>query len=496
MGLSAALNSASSGLSTTQTSLDLVARNIANVDTPGYTRKSLQRVPISVNGQTTGVRTLEISRAVDSLLLGQVRTGLSAQGRTGAVADLLTRLDQMFGTPGAQGSLDATYNKFVDALRGLSDSPELTASRTSVLINSELLANQLNSLSAQIQDLRQDAENGIAQATDQLNTLLRQVGDVNDRLSLQQNNPDGAAGLLDERDRLVNQISQLLDVNIQTTKSGAITLTTGSGNVLVDTGFVRNLVFDANASITPASSYNNDATKRSVGTLSLDTGGGSLIDLFQANGVVSGKIGGLREVRDNALVAAQAQLDELASALASAVSTRDVGGTAVTSGAQAGFDIDVTALQAGNSIEFKYIENGTPKTVSLVRVDDASVLPLGNDATPRTDDTVIGIDFSGGLAAAAAAIDTALGAGITVTTPGANTLRFLDDGAAATTSITSTKAIVTGTALAGEGLGLAMFTDGTGGSAYTGSFDGLGQKLGFAGRITLNGAVKGDETSL
>lgn len=497
MGLTAALNAASSGLSTTQTSLDLVARNIANVDTPGYTRKGVQRVPISVNGQTTGVRTLEISRAVDNLLLGQVRTSLSAQGRTGAVADLLSRLDQLFGTPGAQGSLDATYNNFVDALRGLADSPELTSARTSVLINSELLANQLNSLSAQIQDLRQDAENGIAQATDQLNSLLRQVGDVNDRLSLQQNNPDGAAGLLDERDRLVNQISQLLDVNIQTTQSGGVTLTTGSGNVLVDTGFVRTLVFDANASITPASSYNNDATKRTVGTLSLDTGGGSLIDLFQANGVVSGKIGGLREVRDNALVAAQAQLDELASALASAVSTRDVGGTAVTSGAQAGFDIDVTALQAGNSIEFKYVENGTPKTVSLVRVDDASVLPLGDDATPRTDDTVIGIDFSGGLTAAAAAINTALGAGITVSTPGANTLRFLDDGGGgATTSITSTKAIVTGTALADEGLGLAMFTDGPGGTAYTGSLDGVGQKLGFAGRITLNGAVKGDETSL
>lgn len=497
MGLSGALSAANSGLLATQNSLDLVARNIANTDTPGYTRKSVTQIPIAVNGQTTGVRTGEITRAVDALLLGQVRTGLSAQGRTGAVADLLSRLDQLFGTPGAAGALDATYNKFVDALRDLADSPELTSARTNVLSTSENFAKQLNSLSAEIQNLRQEAENGLSQATDAVNKLLTQLGDVNERLRTEQNNPQGAAGLLDERDRLLNEISQFLDVGVREAPSGAVNLTTSSGNLLVDAGFVNKLVFDASASISPSSVYSNDPTKRTVGTLSLDTGGGFLVDLFQANGVRSGKIAGLREVRDVALVEAQAQLDELASALASTLSARDINGTAVTAGAQAGFDLDVTALKAGNTIEFKYVEGGTPKTVTLIRVDDPSVLPLGNDATPRTDDTVIGVDFSGGIAAAAAAISTALGAGVTVTSPSANTLRFLDDGGgAATTTITSAIATVTSTALADEGKGLALFTDGSGGAAYTGSFDGAGQKLGFAGRITINPTVKGSETSL
>ncbi|MHA1523036.1 MAG: flagellar hook-associated protein FlgK [Alphaproteobacteria bacterium] len=497
MGLSGALFAANSGLSATSASLDLVARNIANADTPGYTRKSFEQVPVAVAGQTTGVRTSQITRAVDNLLLGQVRTGLSAQGRTGALSGLLSQLDQLFGAPGAAGSLDATYNNFVDALRDLADSPEQSSSRINVLASSDNLAKQLNTLSAGIQELRQEAENGIDQAVNTVNKLLTQLGSVNERLRTQHNNPQGSAGLLDERDRLLNDISQYLDIGVRETASGAVNVSTSSGNLLVDAGFVFKLSFDANASITSSSAYDSDPTKRTLGTLSLDTGGGALVDLFQTNGVKSGIIGGLREVRDSALVEAQAQLDELAAALASTLSARDITGTAVTAGAQLGFDLDVTALKAGNTIEFKYVEGGTAKTVTLIRVDDASILPLSDDATPRTDDTVIGVDFSGGIAAAAAAISTALGAGVTVTSPSGNTLRFLDDtGGAATTTITSAIATVTGTALADEGTGLALFTDGIGGAAFTNSLDGPGQKLGFAGRITLNPLVEGSETSL
>ena len=103
----------------------------------------------------------------------------------------------------------------------------------------------------------------------------------------------------------------------------------------------------------------------------------------------------------------------MAHGLALSLSNSDVQGTAATVGAATGFDVDVAGLQPGNpvSVTFTTTPPGTTQTVTIIRVDDASQLPLSNDVTTDPNDTVIGIDFSGGTAAAATAIDTALGTG-------------------------------------------------------------------------------------
>ena len=109
--------------------------------------------------------------------------------------------------------------------------------------------------------------------------------------------------------------------------------------------------------------------------------------MIGANMFGSGKIAALIEMRDHVLVDAQAQLDQIASAMSRALSDRTTDGTAVTSGSQSGFDVDIGALQSGNTINLTYTDNltNTQRTVTLVRVDDPSVLPLPDDRDAESE---------------------------------------------------------------------------------------------------------------
>ncbi|MCC2113789.1 MAG: flagellar hook-associated protein FlgK, partial [Hyphomicrobiales bacterium] len=139
----------------------------------------------------------------------------------------------------------------------------------------------------------------------------------------------------------------------------------------------------------------------------------------------------------------------------------------------------------------------TQHTVTFIAVNDPASLPLDDGATADPNDTVYGIDFSGGMAAAAAQIGAALGAGFTVSNPAGTTLRILDDGAANTTDVDGLSTSVTQTSLTAGVPELPFFVDrGTYSQYYTGSFDGGSQKLGFAQRITVNSNLVADPSRL
>src|SRR5260221_10864451 len=142
---------------------------------------------------------------------------------------------------------------------------------------------------------------------------------------------------------------------------------------------------------------------------------------------------------------AQGQFDEVANALVLSVSNRTISGTAVTSGAQSGFDLDLSVLKTGNSISLAYTDNttSTPHKVTIVRVDDPSTLPLKNSLTADPNDQVIGIDFSGGMASVATQLNTALGSANLSFSASGSTLRVLDDGAPNLSDVNSFDASVT-----------------------------------------------------
>lgn len=195
---------------------------------------------------------------------------------------------------------------------------------------------------------------------------------------------------------------------------------------------------------------------------------------------------------------AQTQLDALAAGMASALSDKTTAGTAATSGLQNGFDIDIGGMSAGNKITINYTDSltQTPRTISLIRVDDTAALPLSNDATVTPNDKVVGINFAGGMSSVMAQITAALGGtGMVASNPSGNTLEVLDDGAGNIVDVTSVSTTKTATSLQGGSAALPFFTDGT--QPYTGAISVLGsQSIGLAARININAALLADPSKL
>ena len=182
MGLSSILNIATSGLGITQASLDVVARNIANSDTPGYSAKTLAQENIISGNLSLGVRELDVRRTVDQFIQAQLRLESAALGDVEVRNDFLTQIDQLFGSPGGPNGLDTILNQFVQSLQELTASSDNFSVRAQVVSDAQLMAQQLRQLSADVQVMRQLAEDSLAVAIDEVNEALSQLETINQTL--------------------------------------------------------------------------------------------------------------------------------------------------------------------------------------------------------------------------------------------------------------------------------------------------------------------------
>lgn len=497
MGLTNILKTSNSGLSVTQASIDVVARNIANAGTDGYTRKVASQDNVVSGAQGLGARISGISREVNQYVQQQLFIEDSRLSYSQEISNYLNQIDNLFGAPGAANALDTRVNEFTQSLQDLSTQPESQAARLAAVNQAEALAGQLRNLTDGVQSLRQLTEDSLAEGINELNNLLQGLEEINGQIATASAAGVEIADLKDQRDLLINRVSEYLEVDVSETPVGTAVLYSKSGNVLVDNEAVQ-FTFDQNGSVNANALYSTDDAERGVGTVTLSGSNDYELDLIE-NGILdTGRLGALLELRDNILPQTQQQLDDLAHGLALSLSSNTVSGTAATVGAATGFDLDISDLQRGNVISLEYTDNTGPTThnISIVRVDDPSVLPLDNSVTSNPNDTVIGVDFSAGEAAVAAALDAALGANITVSLPSAGTLRIVDDGATNNTDINALSATVTATSVQDQGLGFPLFIDTGNNQPYTGAVDGGYQKTGFAGRIVVNGAIKSDPTLL
>ncbi len=494
MSLSQALSTSTAGLRTTQAALALVAANVANAETPGYVRKTLVQTTTAAGANGVSVRVGAINRELDVYLQRQLRTEAAGGSYATLRADFYSRLQQIYGEPGADATLETAFNKFTASIQTLASSPEAASARSSVISAAQVLAQQLNSMSSGIQALRSDAELGLSDAVSRANNAMSQIAAINRQLALNSSPDAASATLLDQRDAYIDELSQLMDVRVITSGNNQVNVFTNSGIQLVGTE-ASQLAFDAQGTMMPSSQWTGDPSTRSVGTITLVTATGGRLDLLQAGAVRSGEIAAYVEMRDHVLVEAQAQLDELAAAMSSALSDATVPGSAVTSGAQQGFDVDTAGLLPGNRINLSYTDTLTGKQhrVSILRVDDPSALPLSNDATADAGDEVIGVDFSGGLASVAAQLNARFNGRVNVSASG-STLTFLDDGAANNSTIDAASATVTRTGFA-SGAELPLFTDAS--AAYSGAITSNGSQVtGLAGRIAVNGQILADPSKL
>ena len=148
MSLSQALSSAVAGLRTAQAGLALVSSNVANAGTPGYVRKVVSQVATIAGGDAVGVRVDSINRQLDQYVQRQLRVESSGASYADLRAKFYDRLQGIYGAPGSDATLDATFNKFTASLQTLSTSPDSASARNGVLNAAQVLTQQLNGGSA------------------------------------------------------------------------------------------------------------------------------------------------------------------------------------------------------------------------------------------------------------------------------------------------------------------------------------------------------------
>ncbi len=484
MSLTSSLNVAFSGLRAAQAGMDVVAQNVANSGTVGYTRRSLDTEQLVAGGQTIGVDIQGTSRTLNTLIQRQLRLEQAGAAYTSVRSSAHASLDQLFDKPGGAGALPALVDTFTTKLRALANNPSSGVAQAEVVSAATDLAGSLNDLSGQVQSLRQDAETALGSAVSKADGLLQQIAVLNGKIV-----GDKSAALADQRDALVDQLSTLVDVKVTALPSGSTTIATTGGLQLVDGTRATRLAFDAHP-ISPESVNDPDPAKRSVGTITATDAGGQKRDVIAAGLIRSGEIAAQIELRDIVLPQAQTQLDELAAGLAASLSDRPVAGTAATSGAASGFDLDLSGLSAGNPLTVSVRDaGGQERTLTFVKATS----PAGVAAAQAAGK--VAVDLSGGLASAVSTIAAALGSSYAVSNPAGSTLRVLNDGA--TTAVTGLSASATQTGFATGAPELPLFVDdGRAGAVFSGSFEGGSQRVGFAGRIAINPAVTNDRTTL
>ena len=497
MSLGSALANAMSGLRANQAALSVVSSNIANAQTPGYVAQSINQVEVTTGDTGSSVMVTGVNRQLNQFVQTQLRTEMSGGAYADQMASVLTQLQTAYGTPGNAGSLETAYSNFTTGLQSLSTTSGSSSSQISTVTAAQALAQQLNATTQGIQTLRTNAEQDINISVGQANAAMTQIAKINTQLQGMNATDPTAATLMDQRDMAIDQLSQLMDVRVSNNGNNQTSVYTSNGVELVGAQ-ASTMSFNSQGTLNANSQWTSNPATSSAGTITVKLANGASIDMIATNSIKSGQIAADLTLRDKTLVQAQAQVDQMAATMASALSDKTTAGTAAPAALapQAGFDLGVSNVLPGNTINLTYTDSATntKHNVTIVRVDDPTALPLSNTGGNPNNPT-IGINFSGGMASVVSQLNSALGAAnLQFSNPSGSTLRVVDSGTNAAT-VNAASVTTTVSSLASGSPQLPVFTDGN--LLYTGTITGTAsQQTGLAGRITVNSALLADPSKL
>lgn len=312
--ISSALSLISGALDADQAALSIVANNVANANTSGYTRQIPQfqeNVPVLIHGIAYGSGVTETgpASARDTVLeqrLAQQQQLASASGSRLTALNSVQALFTPAGNTSVTGDIGTDLSVFFDSFASLESSPTDNALRQQVLSSASTLAGDISnaaaSLSAQHSALDQEAA-GVAS---QVNALTGAIASLNKEIQSVGANGDASA-LQDERQQDLSQLSTLVGINQVTTENNGLSITTTSGQLLVSEGTSISL---STGTVSGQTHFYLGSTDVTSG---LTSGGGSL--------------GGYLTARDQDIPSTLASLDQLAYSISTQVNAANNAGT-------------------------------------------------------------------------------------------------------------------------------------------------------------------------
>ncbi|MEO5369274.1 MAG: flagellar hook-associated protein FlgK [Magnetococcus sp. DMHC-1] len=288
MAISNILNSSKLGLFANQGALKVVSHNIANANTPGYSRQviALEANPKSAHGREAGgegVQISEVNRKVDDLVDRRLRLSAGENGRLEARDRFLTQIENVFNEMNGEG-FASRLEKFFDAVDNAADNPANTVARAQVVSDAQSLTLQANKMHKNLSEMALPIDKEINVVLEDLNSQLKNFRDINLQVIQAKGAGTDPLDLLDQRQQMLDKLSGMIDVQVLEGANGGMMLQTGSGQLLVDDQYVTQL------------SRNNQRTATGFDGISID---GKPFDYSAQIG--GGALKGLLEIRDQVL---------------------------------------------------------------------------------------------------------------------------------------------------------------------------------------------------
>ncbi len=383
MGLSSAMQIGRSALSASQLAIQVSGNNMANAATPGYSRQAIalsptqgQRFANSFIGR--GVQVEGIYRRIDVALQNRLWGGLSDEAAANASMQILSQVESTLGEL-SDGDLSSEMTRFFNAWSELANSPGTPGNRALVVQQGRGLASYMQRLRTDLVNVRRQIDRDVDTAVVRADQLLEEIAGVNTAIATAEAGTAEANGLRDQRDSLISELSQLVDVTSIEQPSGAVNVMIGSQPVII-LGESRGIELD----------------RESTGddfTLTIRTkDNGSALD------VDSGRVGALLNERETAVNGILDQLDALAGQLIfqvnrihsagyAGVPLTSVTGTTTVDPADTALALNDPANESFVNLPFAAVNGGF-----LVTVTNSDT---GASQTVRVDVDLDGIDATG-----------------------------------------------------------------------------------------------------
>ena len=311
-GLLTALNAGKTSLSTNQKVIEIAGNNIANVNTPGYSRQKaiLEPYPsLNFNGFMIGqgVQVGDIVREHDAFLSSQIQEKSASYGEADAKTFPLAELERLFGI--TDGGLSTEIDNFFDSWQELTANPGGQTERDIVIQRGELLADSFHTAVSELDGVKRNMDESLLSKIDGINNNLQRVADLNTRISAIEASGQSANTFRDERDQLLNELSSSIGIQSLEDKEGNIMIQLPGGQPLVQKGTALTLEGEVVADELQLQVNSNGTT------VPVDTS------------TLGGAFKGLLEVRDQLIPDLEGQLDKLAYTLVTEVNALHSTGT-------------------------------------------------------------------------------------------------------------------------------------------------------------------------
>jgi len=300
MSLAGLLDIAKTALLASQTAISTVSHNIANVNTPGYSRQRTNLTaaePVVMGGYNlgTGVMVADIERVYDRFVSLQIIDATELKGRYSSMKEALHWLESIFNDPQGLG-LSQVLTDFFQALNEVANDPASYPSRAVLLEKAEELAARIRGLYSQTKQALENLDSKIGEEIEEINHIASRIGYLNVRIQEQEAGGQTANDLRDERDRLLSELAERIDINILEEDTGMVKVWVAEGHPLV-----------AGKAVTPLTV---EPDPDNGGYLRIKFGDRPITDRIEA-----GRIRGLIEARDRIYQDILRRLDTLAASL-------------------------------------------------------------------------------------------------------------------------------------------------------------------------------------